>query len=349
VLQTIKNILLPSDPDLHYGGHYGSFSYWRLFLWNLTHPGRLYNRMRYGQLFKINSIRKSVFKKRLLELKENNINPENYTNNQLCSKLDELLNTGGIVIENYFSENKIKKFLDKHKLEIEKIKNFNPTSYAGNNQKNLVISDELVDLWLDPYMIQLISSFYGRDALSRNYPSILYTVSRKKLDSRSIYEKKIKTNVAEFWHVDHSVLFNMHVLLNDINADDAHMQYIPGSHKFPNTSNNFSDEVIKKLGIKPVQCIGKRGTVYMHYGNTLHKLSMEKSKSNRLALHLEFTAGSNILLDCSAISKCLSSGFDLNKLSEKHRNILKGIFPKPFPKGYEINKEAISPTKYKGI
>ena len=31
------------------------------------------------------------------------------------------------------------------------------------------------------------------------------------------------------------------------------------------------------------------------------------------------------------------------------KNILKGIFPKPFPKGYEINKEAISPTKYKGI
>ena len=39
------------------------------------------------------SIRKSVFKKRLLELKKNNINPENYTNNQLCYKLDELLNT----------------------------------------------------------------------------------------------------------------------------------------------------------------------------------------------------------------------------------------------------------------
>ena len=89
----IKNILLPPDPDLYYGGHYGSFSYWRLFLWNLRHPGRLYNRMRYGQLFKVKSIRKSVFKKRLLELKKNNINPENYTNNQLCYKLDELLNT----------------------------------------------------------------------------------------------------------------------------------------------------------------------------------------------------------------------------------------------------------------
>ena len=31
------------------------------------------------------------------------------------------------------------------------------------------------------------------------------------------------------------------------------------------------------------------------------------------------------------------------------KNILKGIFPKPFPKGYEVNKETIFPTKYKGI
>ena len=51
----------------------------------------------------------------------------------------------------------------------------------------------------------------------------------------------------------------------------------------------------------------------LHYGNTLHKLSIEKSKNNRLALHLELTAGSNILLDYNAISECLSSGFDLNK------------------------------------
>ena len=87
----------------------------------------------------------------------------------------------------------------------------------------------------------------------------------------------------------------------------------------------------------------------LHYENTLHKLSIEKSKNNRLALHLEFTAESNILLDYNAISECLSSGFDLNKLSKKQRNILKGIFPKPFPKRYEINKEAIFPTKYKGI
>ena len=47
-----------------------------------------------------------------------------------------------------------------------------------------------------------------------------------------------------------------------------------------------------------------------HYGNTLHKLNIVKSKSKRLALHLEFSAGSNILLDCYVISECLLSTLD---------------------------------------
>ena len=39
----------------------------------------------------------------------------------------------------------------------------------------------------------------------------------------------------------------------------------------------------------------------------------------------------------------------LQTIKNKIKNILKEIFPKPFPKGYEVNKESISPTKYKGI
>ena len=39
----------------------------------------------------------------------------------------------------------------------------------------------------------------------------------------------------------------------------------------------------------------------------------------------------------------------LQTIKNKIKNILKEIFLKPFPNGCEINKEAISPTKYKGI
>ena len=87
----------------------------------------------------------------------------------------------------------------------------------------------------------------------------------------------------------------------------------------------------------------------MHEGNTLHKLKTEHGESDRLALHLEFTAGSNVLLDCNNISKCLSSGYDLKKLDKYKRDVLRGIFPKSLEKGYEISDETISPTKFKGI
>ena len=207
------------------------------------------------------------------------------------------------------------------------------------------ISEELIDLWIDPILVEIISSFYGRRALSRNYPSIIYTLSRKKTDSRA----ETETNSANFWHVDHSVLFNLHILLEDLSAEDAHMEYIPGSHKIFNSVNSPSDEVVKKIGKEPIKCFGKKGTIYMHEGNTLHKLKTEHGESDRLALHLEFTAGSNVLLDCNNISKCLSSGYDLKKLDKYKRDVLRGIFPKSLEKGYEISDETISPTKFKGI
>ena len=102
MLKKIKKILFPPNKTLYYGKCQGTFSYWRLLLWNLRHPGRLYNRWRYGQLFKINSIRKSSFKKKLSLIKKENDNYTNYNENQLSSKFEELLNTGGVVINNYF-------------------------------------------------------------------------------------------------------------------------------------------------------------------------------------------------------------------------------------------------------
>ena len=68
IKKIIKQIILPSNKSLYYGRYQGSVSNWRLLLWNLRHPGRLYNRFRYGQLFKINSMRKSSFKKIVLVL-----------------------------------------------------------------------------------------------------------------------------------------------------------------------------------------------------------------------------------------------------------------------------------------
>jgi len=347
----IKDILLPSDGKLYYGSNKGGFSFWRLLFWNLLRPGRLYNRLRFNQLFKINFINISKFKRELKRLSKTNCTPENYTENEIFDKFNEFLNNGAVVIKNYFSEKKMNAFLNKYHLEIERLRNLDPDTKKRDgleSQKHnsliavddevtvskyfmeyLNFSDELIDLYLDPYLIAMISSFFGRTCIARNYPWMSCTMVTKSIEnSRMKYEKQIKTNTADDWHVDHSVLLCYHVLLEDVTVDGPHMEYIPGSTKIPNITFNCSDEAIEKLGIKPIKCIGKKGTVYFHDGNTLHRLKMVQSKNPRMACQFEFTAGSNILLDCNTIYKSLSSGFDLNKLNNLQRVVLKGIFPK---------------------
>ena len=59
--------------------------------------------------------------------------------------------------------------------------------------------------------------------------------------------------------------------------------------------------------------------------------------------------GSNLMLDVNKIAKCLSAGFEIDNLDLKSRDILNGIFPKKMSKGYDLNKENLKPTSFKGI
>ena len=350
----IKKIIFPfllyhrEDGHLYYGEYKGSFNFWRLFFWNLIHPARLYNRFQFGQLFKFRSKKIKNFKKKLNSQLQNNIDSE-YDNFQLCSKFKEFLECGGVVIESYFSENKIQKFLEKHKTEIDNIKKIRTTEHNIVNQEELKITQELVEFWLDNKLMTFISSFIDREVLARNYPYIQYHSVVEKVSSKLRYEKKTtKSEGADIWHVDTPFLCNFHVLLEDLTSEDSCMQYVPYTHKFPNMGNVYSDEVVKKMGTQPVLCVGKKGTVYMHQANTLHQFR-PRPGTDRLQLHFEFTIGANILLNCYRISKCLSSGFDIDKLDNYKRNIIRGIFPKDIHKGYQIKKETFFPTKIKGI
>ena len=135
IKKKIKNILSPlliyhrEDNLFYYGNYKGSFNFWRILLWNLFHFGRLYNRFRFGQLFQLDFKRRKKFKKKLLQLSQSNNNNE-YNDSKLSAKFDEFLKCGGVVIENYFSEDKIQKFLDKYKSEIENMKNSEPAEYV---------------------------------------------------------------------------------------------------------------------------------------------------------------------------------------------------------------------------
>jgi len=346
----LKKIVHPAllyhkeDGHLYYGKYKGSFNFWRNFLWNLFHPGRVYNRLVFGQLFNSKNKKIKKFKKELSSFSQNNI-----SNSVISEKFIEFLNTGGVVIENFFSEDQIEKFKEKYKLEIDNVKNVRNLNHNIVKQEQLKITTDLIDLWLNKNLMKFISTFMGREVLARNYPYIQYHSAVDKITSKLIHEKKIrKSEGSAMWHIDTPFLFNLHILLEDLSSQDSCMQYLPGSQKFLNMGHLYSDEVVSKTGIEPVKCIGKKGTVYMHQANNLHRFRPVPG-TNRLQLHFEFTVGANILLDCNGISKCLSSGFNINELDISNKNIIRGIFPKKISQGYQINKEKYFPTKIKGI
>ena len=349
----IKTILSPfilyqkRDGNIYYGEYIGSFNFWRKFLWNIFHPLRLYNRFRHGQLFRFKKQRAIKFKKNLMTLSSSE--DKEFDHTKLCNKFDEFLRYGGVVIQDYFSDHQIQQFLNKYSSEIENIQNTKILQHNVVKQEQLKISKELVEIWMDPKLMTFLSSFVGKEILARNYPYMQYHNVVDETSSKLRYEKKItKAEGSDVWHIDTPFLVNIHILLEDLSEEDSCMLYLPGSNKLANMGNLYSDESVKKSDIEPLKCIGKRGTVYFHEGNTLHKLR-PKPGTSRFQLHFEFTFGGTILLDCYGISKCLSSESDLNTLSSYQRNIVRGIFPKKMNQGYEIKKEALSPTKIIGI
>ena len=337
------NIYIKSSPDKYDENHKGSFSFWRVFILNLMRPGRLLKRLKYKQIFRNKKNILNNFEKKIHNVKIE----EKYEIKKLelvKEKLGDLVDNGVAVIPNYFDISTIENFKAKYKDTIEKTKNFN-SIIPSYNTKNLPLSDDLNLLWLDVVLIKLISAYFGHSVYARNYPELNYTHVPSKEQSRN------SSNVdraSDRWHVDHAVLFNIHVLLEDVDEDGTCMEVMPKTQKLFNYASNYSENTIRDLNSESIKCFGKRGTVYMHTGNVVHRLKAVEG-SNRLNLHFEFSPGTNILLNVNKISKCLSSGFDLEKLSSHNRNILKAIFPKTLLKGYDVKEDSLNPNTFQGI
>jgi len=328
---------IKSDKTRYDDKHVGTFSFWRLLILNLLKPGRLIKRFQYSQVFK----NKAKILKSFKNNKKNNFSEEK--NEKILKGLSDLVENGATVIPEYFTSEQIDNFLNQNQKTVENLKNFK-SDIPSYNSDNLTLSNELNTLWLDDGSLSLLSSYMGKPIYARNYPEISYTyVPNSEFNQSSKYKRASDT-----WHVDHAVLFVMHVLLEDVEENGTCMEVIPGTHKIFNLGVNWSKSVVNDLNKKSIKCVGKKGTIHIHSGNVIHRLNPVKG-SQRLALHLEFSPGSNILLDSFKISKSLKNGFSLNNLSEEKREVLKGIFPKKLFKGYEIKGDSISPNKFKGI
>jgi hypothetical protein len=337
IKKILKNFYLKTNKKHYDENHLGTFSFWRLFFYNIFLPGRTINRIKFNQIKKNSSKIIESFSK--MKFKENN----NCSKKELTNALDNLIKQGGCVIPNYFSSKKIDEFLDDNNELIKKMRDYK-SDQISYKIEIVKLSKKLVELWLDENLINLIKSFLSTNIFARNYPYLYYTYVPSTLNK----DKILNSKAASSWHVDHSVLFNLHILLDDIKEDETCMEILPRSHKSLNIASLYSESVINKFSQERIKCFGSKGTVYMHTGNVVHRLKPVAGK-NRLNLHFEFSPGSNILLDIDNISKTLNSNFDLNNLNDEKRDILKGIFPKKELKGYDIKKDKIYPTKFLGI
>lgn len=324
---------IKSNPINYDETHKGTFSFLRKFFLILFRPTRHLIRFKYGQLFQN--------KKKSLSILKKKINDQHIKKKLLISKLSNFINDGYVVIEDYFENEDIDNFKKTYEKEINEIKNYSSENISYN-WKDLALSKELNKLWLNDELMYFILAFFRRQVYARNYPAMNYTYVPNNFDLK-------KSKAASEWHVDHAVLFNLHILLEDVSQEESCMEVLPGTHKFFNHASLYSNPEISSLKKSlPKKCFGKKGTVYMHTGNVIHRLNPVKG-SKRLNLHFEFSPGHNIRLDVNKIKECLCNDFNLDLLSSFKREILSGIFPRTLYKGYNYNNHKYYPNNFKGI
>ena len=334
IISLLKNFLPHKKNDKnHYGRFTGSFNLIRLISWNMFHPFRLINRFRWKVLFSNKNLKIRKYKKKISQLDD--------VDNKLFNKLGLLIDNGGLLINDYFSKEKTENFLNEYRdlidgakksLETENFNSSNGRKLFYNYKKiKLPLSQALVDLWLDDHIIQFLEHFLGRKVYAREHPRLVYVKSYfddvNSRDDHAGNYKDYDTSGPFFWHVDHTAgLVTLHILFEDTDLNSTHMQYLAGSNKYLNTRDLYSDETVSNFKNEPSDCTGKKGTIYFHSGNTLHRVVGRKG-SHRLGILLSFSPGSGIEFDCNKISTAFSGKFKIESLSKKKREILKGIYP----------------------
>ena len=335
LLKKIRNFVLDGirNKFFFYGSNVCSFSVGWLLYANVIKPSRTYRRLKNNKsnrLEILNLVQKTKPSTIGTNVKFDRTNPKESF--EFAMKV--LRTHGAVVIEEYFDAAIIDGFLEKYKSEISDIK-------SGESRFGypLVLSSELLRIWLDQDVQKFIGQYFGTQQYCRSYPLLQY------VDRSSAKEcGPGKDSIAYPWHIDHCPILPQMVYLADVDPNGTCMEIVSASHHFPSVAlGTFSDEYINSLNADIKRLSGPKGSIQLHDPNVVHRAA-PKNNSDRLWLYSDFSWGENILMDINTIVKMLSrSEVQLTELTQEQRNALSGIFPRSAPKGYQMSNGYLKP------
>ncbi len=340
-LERVINYIFYHDRRIFYGKFRGSFDLKHLILENILRPGRSVTRLKHKRFFpikfKINADCTSI-----------RISTLNRSKDSILNNATEILKkNGAVVIDSYFNTESIDEFQN-----IYDFNNFKINAEIANktqSTKTLKWSKELLNFWFDELILKIIEIYIGKIPYARGYPVIQFHRPLKKYSSKELSANPDLSNLADRWHYDHQCLIQAAIFLDDCHENGTRMQIIPGSNRLPNVgTDQYSDEYLDDRKIPIINCFGKKGSIQIHCGNTIHK-NYPVPEKNRSWIKFEFSSGNNILLDSLQIGESFDPNFNINHINKHQREILRGLFPIPIYKGYVIENNNLIEEKFKGV
>ncbi|CAN1499290.1 Phytanoyl-CoA dioxygenase [Burkholderiaceae bacterium] len=325
-----------------YGRFIQSLNWGWIIAANLASPGRSYTRIKYSRY---NLPWRSVARPK------SHLDFTISANDSVCCKkaVGLLRSYGVVIVSDVFNAEKITTLRKEYELE-KFVKNSEVPSNSYYISEPLPLKDICVDFWLNSLIMKIMTNYTNGNLYARNYPYLFYTNPKNGISSKASHDGQEYGSIAFQWHLDHSTIIQPAVFLEDQEDDQGTcMQVLPGTHMLLSPAFGLlSDESAINSKYKPISCLGKAGSVLIHCGNIYHRCRPMPNKP-RLEIKFEFTSGPNILFDLKSISKSLSSGYDLDSLSDEKRRVLGGIYPISRFKGYDYDGYNLTPTKFKGV
>ena len=181
---------------------------------------------------------------------------------------------GVLIVEYCFSEDEVNNFLDTNKeidprLYITQEKN--SENYINVNHRQISLSKN--KFLLDPRIIDTIEMAYNYGNIKKIKNERIYIRRLSSIAYFNTTKKNTINNWTSGWHVDFPAQITTHVILDDLSKESTRMQVLPMTKELPlipgkhyNINQDFNN-----LNKYFLDCVGPKGTLYIHTGNTLHR------------------------------------------------------------------------------